>query len=185
MEFSEFDAKELGFRIRFLRESLGIEEVDLAKELGLPTETYLEYEKDGKNIPISIIYELSRKFKVDFNEILTGTEAKLNTYHIVRHKQGRQIERYPGYNFQDLAFRYSNKLMQPLLVNLLPSDEPTTLVSHKGQEFNMVLEGKIKLIFDQKELILEQGDSIYFNPLHPHGQRAVDGPSTFLTVICE
>jgi len=36
-----------------------------------------------------------------------------------------------------------------------------------------------------REFILEAGDSIYFNPTLPHGQRAVDGDGSFLTVINE
>ena len=36
------------------------------------------------------------------------------------------------------------------------------------------------------ELILEEGDSIYFNPLYPHGQVCADDkPAVFLTVIAE
>ena len=76
--------------------------------------------------------------------------------------------------------------MQPLLVTLDPSDKPAALVTHPGQEFNFVLEGTVAVIFDGKELILQQGDSIYFNPTHPHGQRCVgDKKAKFLTMIAE
>lgn len=41
-------------------------------------------------------------------------------------------------------------------------------------------------MFEDKELILEEGDSIYFNPLHPHGQVCADDkPAVFVTVIAE
>jgi quercetin dioxygenase-like cupin family protein len=50
----------------------------------------------------------------------------------------------------------------------------------------MVLEGTIAITFDDKEFILSEGDSIYFNPEHPHGQRCVgDTTAKFLTVIAE
>ena len=92
----------------------------------------------------------------------------------------------PGYDFEDLAFRFTHKIMQPLRVHLLPDDEKPALITHSGQEFNLVLEGKVKVLFEDKELILEEGDSIYFNPLHPHGQVCADDkPAVFLTVIAE
>ena len=77
---------------------------------------------------------------------------------------------YPGYHFKDLAYRYARKVMQPLLVTLDPSQAPADLVTHSGQEFNMVLEGSVKLTFDNQEIILNAGDTVYFNPQYPHGQ---------------
>ncbi len=177
--------QELGARISFLRESVGLEQDEMAARLDIEPSVYAEYELNGHNIPISVIYELSKIFNVDFNEILTGTDAKLNTYQVVKYGKGLEIERFPGYDFQDLAFRYNHKIMQPLLVSLSESNEMPKLVTHKGQEFNLVLEGKIIVTFDDKEFLLEKGDSIYFNPTHPHGQRAVDGSAKFVTVICE
>ena len=80
----------------------------------------------------------------------------------------------------------AHKIMQPLLVTLDPSDEPASLVSHSGQEFNLVLEGSVAIIFDDKEIILNEGDTIYFNPTHPHGQKCIGNKKArFLTVIAE
>lgn len=178
--------KELGERISGLRDACGYTQEEMAQVLNLDLSVYQEYEENGKNIPISVVYEIANKCGVDFTEIMTGVKAKLNTYHVVRSGQGRAIDRYPGYSFEDLAFRFSGKIMQPLLVTLDPSDEPAALVSHKGQEFNMVLEGQIELIFNNKSFILNPGDCIYFNPEFPHGQRCNgDVKARFLTVIAE
>ncbi len=175
---------EIAARIRELRESCGYEAEQLARELHIDVGDYRAYEEKGDNIPISVIYQIAGKFGVDFTEIITGSSAKLNTYHVVHHGCGMSVDRFPGYSFQDLAFRYSHKIMQPLLVTIEPSDVAPALVTHGGQEFNMVLEGSIILYFDKKEIKLETGDSCYFNPKHPHGQRCVgDKTARFLTVI--
>ena len=178
--------REIGMRIMELREICDYSREELAAELGVDVDVYRSYEESGENIPISVIYQIANKFNVEFTEILTGTAAKLDTYHIVKKGEGREVDRYPGYRFQDLAFRYSHKIMQPLLVTLLPSDEPAALVTHAGQEFNLVLEGTITLTFDDRAFTLEAGDSIYFNPRHPHGQKCSgDVPAVFVTVIAE
>lgn len=177
---------EIAERIRELREISGYSQEQLAKELNIDIEVYKNYELDGKNIPISVIYEITNKFGVDFTEIATGIGAKLDTYHIVRKGNGESIIRYPGYRFNDLAFRFKHKIMQPLLVTLDPSDDPAALVAHTGQEFNIVLSGSIAVVFDDKELILNEGDSIYFNPKHLHGQKCIGNTKAiFLTVIAE
>ncbi len=178
--------KELGERISGLRDACGFTQEEMAEALNLDLSVYQDYEENGKNIPISVIYEIANKCGVDFTEIMTGVKAKLNTYHVVKSGHGRAVDRYPGYSFEDLAFRYGGKIMQPLLVTLEPSDKKTAPVSHPGQEFNYVLSGTVALEFDGKELILEAGDSIYFNPAFPHAQHCVGNESAvFLTVISE
>ena len=103
---------ELAQRISGLREACGYTQEELAEELGISAAVYKEYEETGKNVPISVLYEIANKFGVDFTEIMTGTRAKLDTYHVVKNGQGRTVDRYPGYSFKDLAFRYVGKVMQ-------------------------------------------------------------------------
>lgn len=180
------ELNEIAIRIRELRDACGYTQEEFAKELSIDLDVYSKYEVEGADIPISVIYEIANKCKVDFTEIITGVAAKLDTYHVVKRGQGKSINRYPGYRFEDLAFKFNHKIMQPLLVTLDPSDAPASLVTHPGQEFNLILEGTIALIFDGKEIILNAGDSIYFNPNHKHGQRCVgDVKARFLTVIAE
>ena len=178
--------REIAARIRELREACGYTQEEMAAFVKTAPDTYAGYEQSGENVPISVIYEIANRCGVDFTEIITGVRAKLDTYHIVRRGEGRSVSRYPGYRFEDLAFRYNKKIMLPLLVTLEPSDEPAALVTHAGQEFNLVLEGSIAVTFDDKELVLVAGDSIYFNPTHPHGQKCVGTvKARFLTVIAE
>ena len=177
---------EIGARLRELREVSDYTIEDLARELHLSPEVYASYERNGRDIPISVIYEIANKFKVDFNEIVTGQSARLETYHLIRKGGGKEVNRNPEYHFEDLAYRYANKVMQPLLVTLEPSDEPAKLIAHSGQEFNMVLEGTVIVTLGDKEFTLTEGDSIYFNPTILHGQRCGgDRKARFLTVIAE
>ena len=58
--------------------------------------------------------------------------------------------------------------------------------SHPGQEFNLVLEGKMDLYIGGKTIELEEGDSIYFDATKPHGMLAVgDKPVKFLAFTVE
>jgi len=177
---------EIGLRIKGLREACDVSVEDMAAQLEVSPEVYTTWEETGADVPISAIYHMAKEFGVEFTEILTGTAAKLDTFQVVRADQGREVDRYPGYYYQDLAWRYTSKLMQPLLVVLEPSDEPAKLVTHTGQEFNMVLEGTIIVTWNNEEFALNAGDSIYFNPSYPHGQRCGgDVTAKFVTIIAE
>ena len=180
------NTSDIALRLRELREVCGYTVEQLARELNLDVKVYENYEKDGRDIPISVIFDVANLFHVDFNEILTGSGGKLETYHVVRAGEGKPVDRVPGYSFSDLAFRYVKKVMQPLLVTLEPSEKTPDLITHKGQEFNYVTEGSIYLVFGDREILLNRGDCIYFNSSLPHGQRcAGDVSATFLTVIAE
>jgi quercetin dioxygenase-like cupin family protein len=88
--------------------------------------------------------------------------------------------------YEDLAPRFTGKVMEPLLVTLVPGEPEAALVTHGGQEFNLVLEGVVALTYDGKEHALSAGDAVYFDPTHPHGQKASgEGKARFLTVITE
>lgn len=182
----EQELREIGLRIEGLREACDVSREEMARELEVDLETYTKWEETGADVPISAIYHMARTFGVEFTEILTGTAAKLDTYQVVRAGQGKEVDRYPGYRYNDLAWRYTGKIMQPLEVILDPSDEPAKLVSHSGQEFNLVMEGTVIVTWADQEFVLEAGDSIYFNPTFPHGQRCGgDVPARFITFIAE
>ena len=178
--------QELGARLRELREVSDYTIEQLANELNVDPEVYAGYERDGNDIPISLIYDIASKFKVDFAEIITGNTAWLDTYHLIRRGGGKNVNRNPDYHFEDLAYRYGNKIMQPLLVTLDPSDAPAKPITHAGQEFNLVLEGTVIITLGNKEITMNEGDSIYFNPRIPHAQRCGgEVKARFLTVIAE
>ena len=173
-------------RIRELREIFDMTEEEMAKEAGVELSAYIEYEKSGKNIPISLLYHISQKFGVDMSEILTGEPARISTLQVCRRGKGQTIDRYPGYMFESLAPRFTGKVMEPMLVTLLPGEPAAALVTHEGQEFNLVLEGVLALTYDGKEHVLSEGDAVYFDPTHPHGQKVVGNEKVrFLTVITE
>ena len=173
-------------RIRELREIFEVTVEEMAEETGVDAETYAGYETSGENIPISVLYHISQRFNVDLSEVLTGEPARISTLQICRRGKGKTIDRYPGYVFESLAPRFTQKIMEPLLVTLAPGEPVAALVTHGGQEFNLVLEGSVAITYDGKEETLHAGDAVYFDPTHPHGQRAAGKEKArFLTVITE
>ena len=170
-------------RIRELREICDFTAADVAGKLNISEADYVRYETEGDDVPINVLFRLAAVLGVDLNELLTGRAPHLESYCLVRRGGGRSIDRYPGYGFQSLAYTYKHRVMEPLLVTVEPDERDAAPVTHGGQEFNICLEGTMELLFDGKAIRLEEGDSIYFNPSRPHGQRAVGGRARFLTVI--
>lgn len=172
-------------RVRECREISGLSVELLAGRLNIPVSEYLQYESGSLGIPISLLYELAGIFKVELTELLTGLTPKLHSFCLVKNGEATDVERYKGYKFQSLAYNFANKKIEPLLVTIEPEEnKKMSLVTHPGQEFNYVLEGCVRIILGGKEIDMSVGDSIYFDPMIPHGQTALDGKQArFLTVI--
>ena len=180
------ELKDLGQRLGGLRDACGYSQEEFAEMLNISVHTLTSYEETGYDIPISVLMHAARLCKVDMAVLLTGSSTHLDTYQVVRAGEGRIVDRFPGYHFEDLAYNYNNKVMQPLLVTLDSSDAPAELVTHGGQEFNYVVAGQVILVFADKEIELDVGDSIYFNPQIPHGQRCGSSKSAvFVTIITD
>jgi transcriptional regulator with XRE-family HTH domain len=172
-------------RIKELREILEISAMDMANEINVPFDTYNKYESGEQDIPINALYRIAGKFGVDVTALITGEDPRIASAAVCRKGKGVQVERYPGYEFTSLAYNFRGRTMEPLLVLLDSSRPPAAQVSHSGQEFNLVVEGQMKVTVGKAEYILCEGDSIYFDATLPHGQSAVDGSARFITIIQE
>ena len=179
------DPSQIPQRIKELRSIMEIDTADMAASINVPVETYEKYESREADIPISILYKISSRLGVDATVLLTGEDPRMETASVCRAGKGVKIERYPGYEFSSLAYNFRGRTIEPLLVYLDPSREAAAPVTHSGQEFNYVTEGKVKINIGIKEYILETGDSVYFDASLPHAQSASGGPARFLTIIQE
>ena len=177
--------KQISARIKELRDILEVDALSLAQKVNVSPEEYMQYENGETDIPIGVIYAVAAELNVDPTVLLTGDTPRMNDYTIVRQGKGVSVERYDGYKFSSLAFNYIGRTFDPMVVDLEPMEKGPELVVHGGQEFNYVLKGTVQLVIGSREFILHEGDSAFFNPMTPHGQRAVGGPVRFLTIINE
>jgi quercetin dioxygenase-like cupin family protein/DNA-binding XRE family transcriptional regulator len=173
-------------RIKGLREISGISVETLAKELNISKELYLQYESGESDIPVGFLYELAHKHNVELSAILSGDNPRLHVYCVVRKGHGLRVERRKQYRYEDLAANFIGKKAEPFLVSIDPGPEhaPMETNSHPGQEFNYILEGRMKLIVDRHEVILSEGDAIYFNSGYQHAMKALDNkPAKMLALV--
>ncbi|HPE95616.1 MAG TPA: cupin domain-containing protein [Bacillota bacterium] len=182
MDISE-QIKQIKNRMRYLREVTELSMFDMAAKLGISDEQYNEYENGSSDIPAGIIYSAAAILGVDPTELLTGEAPRMADYTVTRKGCGIDVERFPGYSFEALAYNYIERNKDPMLVTIEPSEKIPELVTHGGQEFNYVLEGTVAVIIGERVIKLNEGDCIYFNPSLPHGQYAVGKRSRFLTLI--
>jgi len=178
--------KQISIRMKDLREIFEISIDMLSKKLNIDKDVYEKYESSKKDIPVGFLYEFANYFNVSLTTLLTGEEPKLHTYSLVRSGKGLNIERKKPYKYHNLAYNFLNKKGEPFIVTVPPTgdDVPITLSEHEGQEMNYVIEGTLKVLIEDHELILNEGDCLYFDSSKKHGMKAIGGTEAkFLAVI--
>jgi len=178
--------KQIAERLIGLREALEITPEEIAKVCGISTENYLRLETGNVDISVSLLHQIAQTYQIDLSALMFGNEPKMNAYYITRKGKGEAVERTKVYKYQSLAAGFSKRKADPFMVTVSPKadDEPVYLNSHAGQEYNYVISGRLLLQINGKDLILETGDSIYFNSILPHGMKALDGQDVcFLAII--
>lgn len=178
--------QQIAERLAGLRDALEITPEEMAKVCNISAEQYLLLESGTVDISVSVLHQISQAYGVELTTLMFGDEPKMSSYFITRKGKGIAVERTKAYKYQSLAAGFVERKADPFLVTVhpKPDDEPLYLNSHPGQEYNMILNGRMLLQINGKDLILEQGDSIYFNSELPHGMKALDGEKvSFLAII--
>jgi mannose-6-phosphate isomerase-like protein (cupin superfamily) len=176
--------REIAQRMAGLRDILDIGTEEIAAVCNVSEEEYLGYESGVKDIPVSALQNISRKYNIEMTALLFGDEPNMKTFFLTRAGQGTAMERTRAYKYQALASGFAGRKADPFIVTVEPSSKTMYLNSHNGQEFNLVLEGRMLLSVGGHELTLNEGDSIYFDATQQHGMKALDGKSVkFLAII--
>lgn len=180
------DLKQIGERIKGLRDALDLKPEDMAQKLEVNIGEYQQYESGTRDISVSFLQRIERVFNVDLATLMFGTEPRMSSYFVTRKDKGVSVERVSAYKYQSLTAGFANNHADIFVVTVEPKplDAEEFRNIHFGQEFNMVLEGSMVLSINEKELILNEGDSIYFNSSLPHGMKALnEKPVKFLAVV--
>ncbi len=171
---------EVAMRIREMREILGFTTADMAEKTEVTVDAYEQYESGTLDFPFSFIHKCSLAFGIDMTDLLEGRSKNLlSSYTVTRKGQGQQTAKEDGIAIANLAPRFRDKIAEPYWVryeyNPSQVNKPIHLATHSGQEFDLVISGKLKVQIGDHTEILGEGDSIYYDSSTPHGMIAVDG----------
>ncbi len=180
--------KQIGERLRGLRDVLDIPVSEMAETIGIDAEKYEKIEQGELDITISNLMKIAHKYGVSTEELIFAESPHMKSYYVTRKGQGMSIERTKAYKYQSLTGGFAGNKAEVFIVTVEPKPDAHTIYknSHPGQEFNMILEGAMELYLGGKTIVLEEGDSIYFDSTKPHGMRAIgERPVRFLAFTVE
>ena len=182
----EEELKQIGERLKGLREVLDIPAEEIAELCDISVEHYYKIEAGEADPSVYRLSKIAKRFGIDLNVLLFGEEPNMSRYFLTRKGQGLPVDRSKSYIFANLAAGFRGRKVEPFLVKVdpLPNGERHAQNSHDGQEFDMVAKGSLEVVLGNKVMVLERGDSIYFDAKQPHCFQALhDRPVVFLAII--
>lgn len=161
---------DIGKKIRELRKSKNFSIIDLSKESGLSTGLISQIERNMVVPSIKVMWKIANVLEVNIGYFFDEDDENIEEKIVVRKDHRRSINTNDSTKSYELLMpNLNNKSIEFILITL---DKETKinkeLVSHKGEECGYIIEGKMKIILENKEYILEKGDSFYFDSKIPH-----------------
>ncbi|MBI9105839.1 MAG: cupin domain-containing protein [Spirochaetales bacterium] len=185
--------KQLGEKIKLLREKHEMTIDALSEQAGIAPAMVAKME-EGELVPyLSPLIKLSRALGVRLGTFLDDQE---NLGPVVTRKTDlSKVERLRGIDtdthrdraFYSLALNKTSRHMEPLIVELSPSDASGRKTSsHEGEEFIYVLEGEVEIVYGKEIYTLSSGESIYYDSIVQHDVKTAGSePAKILAVLHE
>ncbi len=177
----------LGGRIRKARETRGLNLKDISSRTGIDVDTLKRMESGQMTPPLGQLIRLGKALDMKMGYFISPGVDKPMT--VVRTDQRQAVSRYGekrseqyGYAYESLAPEKGNRLMEPFIVTLLPTDTEE-FSTHDGQEFLFVLEGEMKVQVGDQIEFLHSGDAVYYDSNQPHLVKSVGGSKTTILAV--
>lgn len=119
--------KQIGERLKGLREVLNIPAEEVAELCEISLEHYLKIESGEADPSVYRLSKISKRYGIDLDVLLFGEEPRMKGYYVTRKGQGPEIERNNQYKYESLAVGFKDRRVNPLWYRLTLCPEMTSL----------------------------------------------------------
>jgi transcriptional regulator with XRE-family HTH domain len=165
---------QIGAKIKALRLAKKMTLQDVANETGFSTALISQIENNNVSPPIATLSRIAHFFDIKIGHFFTEIEEDC-PFEVVRCNERIVIPKVvsedgtsQGYFYESLSVRKQNKKMDPFLLTLREKTTNTSTYSHNGEEFLFVMKGNAELLLDDQSIMLNEGDSVYFDAFLKH-----------------
>lgn len=95
--------KQIGERLKGLRDALDLTTDEVAKSCGVTTEKYEKMEAGTTELSVSTLQKIAKAYNVELDALMFGEEPHMSSYFLTRRGKGLSVERRKAYKYQSLA----------------------------------------------------------------------------------
>lgn len=170
----------LGAKIKDLRRTKRYTLRQVSAETGLSIALLSQIENNAVSPPVATLLRIGQALDVNIGYFFREEESKDQAIVVRKDERKKVFRRLPtehgqsGYTYEALAYTKNSKHMEPFLVEFEPQKkEKLVFLNHRGEEFLFLFRGRLAFHYHREEILLEPGDSLYFDSNVPHSFRAL------------
>ncbi|WP_433281716.1 helix-turn-helix domain-containing protein [Pseudonocardia xinjiangensis] len=166
----------VGPRLRALRRRRGVTQADLAATTGISESTLSRLESGRRRPNLELLLPLARAHGVPLDELIGAPPTGDPRVHI------RPIRRF-GRTFLPLTRRAGGLQAYKMIIPGGPGPTDPELQTHEGFEWLYVLNGRLRLLLGDQDLVLTPGEVAEFDTHVPHWVGAADDDPAELLIL--
>jgi len=176
--------QEVGQRIREFRQRKGWTLEDLSSRCGLSVSFLSQVERGLSSLSISSLQAICKAMEIPLTYFFAAPSGNSLVLKAGRPRSRLRIED-SGVTYNVLSGPMSERMLEALVAEF-PPNYRHPLITHPGEEFGYVLEGKIELQIEDEKFVLEPGDSFHIFSSQPHTIRNLSpSPAKILWVLTQ
>lgn len=161
----------MGQQLRAARKACALTLKQLSTLSGVALSTLSKMELGQVSVSYEKVSAVSRALNIDISHLLSNAEAHPGTAPMLTSTAQSPDYDTGNYNYRLLAGDYPGRSMTPMYGRIIARriEDFDGYIRHAGQEFIVVLSGKIRLCFESGEhLTLSKHESAYFDSGQGH-----------------
>lgn len=158
----------IGKKIKELRKEQGMSIAELARKAELSSGLISQIERNIVTPSIVSLWKIAQSLQVSVGYFF-DEDIKDITNPIVKKDERKKILVSNNNAIYELLSPDLNRKIEFLYITIKPGDYSSKdFVTHEGEECGIVIKGRLMVKMKDREYILEEGDSIYFDSTIPH-----------------
>ncbi len=161
-------------RLRSLRHAQGLSLDEVAARANLSPSTISRVETGKRTIGLDVLVPLAGALGVGLEALL---DVRDDDDVVIRPEAASR-----GGRTTWLLSRPSGNTLA-IKMRLEPSEQAPRQQVHPGHDWFFVIEGRIRLLLGEREIMVETGQAAEFATMTPHATQAVDGPAELIMIF--
>lgn len=155
----------IGERIRNLRQSSNLTQEELAERANLTKGFISQVERDLTSISLDSLIQILDALDENISDFFReASQEKI----VFREGDRVAIEKEKVEKFELLVPGSTNRRLEPVLLTLKKGQATPKEKPHEGEEFGLVLRGRVNLRFGRESLKLKKGECFYLSAEKEH-----------------
>lgn len=155
---------ELGNKIKTLRIKNNLTLEELASRTELTKGFLSQLERDLTSPSISTLHDILEALGTTLAEFFQDKKEE----QIVFTNEDYFTDERDGYKVSWIVPNAQKNEMEPIILEIQPKQKSQVIVPHEGEEFGLVLEGRVTLVYGDQESVVRKGQNFYIKGEKEH-----------------